>query len=115
MPGNYLGKILQQFARPGILDSRKGFGGGFRLAHDPQSITLLEVISPLEHSHRLGHCPLGQVCGEGPHCTMHATWQRLTRFYLKTLRSKTLGQIAGCAGHIRTAKPRSRRPELVGS
>jgi len=115
VPGNYLGKILQQLARTGILDSRKGSGGGFRLARDPHSITLLDVVSPLEHNHRLGHCPMGQVCGESEQCTMHVTWQRLIGFYLQTLQSKTLGQIAQVNGRAPTAKRRSRRAELVRS
>ena len=30
VPSNYLAKILQQLAKAGVLESQKGFGGGFR-------------------------------------------------------------------------------------
>ena len=31
-PSNYLGKLLRQLARAGIVEGRKGSNGGFRLA-----------------------------------------------------------------------------------
>jgi DNA-binding IscR family transcriptional regulator len=32
--------------------SRKGLGGGFRLARDSRKITLLDVVEPIEHLSR---------------------------------------------------------------
>ena len=43
---NYVGKLLQTAARNGLLESRKGAGGGFRLARPAAKITLLEVVEP---------------------------------------------------------------------
>ena len=31
VPSNYLAKILQQLVRARVLDSQKGFGGGFKI------------------------------------------------------------------------------------
>ena len=41
VPSNYLAKILQQLARARVLDSQKGFGGGFRIS--PSCSRLLHV------------------------------------------------------------------------
>ncbi|MFQ5705778.1 MAG: Rrf2 family transcriptional regulator, partial [Gemmatimonadales bacterium] len=36
IPSNYLSKIMGQLARLGVLESRKGRGGGFRIKADPK-------------------------------------------------------------------------------
>ena len=42
-PPNYLGKLLQALAREGLVQSQKGLGGGFRLARDPDDITITDL------------------------------------------------------------------------
>jgi Rrf2 family protein len=62
-PRNYLGKLLQNLAREGLVVSQKGLNGGFRLARDPKTITLLDVVEPIEHVSRWSECFLGKkVC-----------------------------------------------------
>ena len=51
IPSNYLAKILNTLAREGILASERGRTGGFRLARDPEEITLLDVV---EHFDDIG-------------------------------------------------------------
>ena len=48
IPTNYLSKILGQLTKLGLLESRKGWGGGFRMRSDPGTVSLEEVIRPLE-------------------------------------------------------------------
>ena len=53
VPGAYLAKVLQSLRRAGLISSRRGVGGGVRLARPPKKINLLEVINavePLERS-----------------------------------------------------------------
>jgi Rrf2 family transcriptional regulator, nitric oxide-sensitive transcriptional repressor len=53
VPGAYLAKVLQSLRRAGLISSRRGVGGGVRLARLPKKISLLEVINavePLERS-----------------------------------------------------------------
>jgi len=45
---SFLAKILQSLARAGILQSYKGVNGGFVLKADPQTITMLEIMSCVE-------------------------------------------------------------------
>lgn len=55
-PAAYLSKVLQSMRRAGLIHSRRGVGGGVKLARPPKKISLLEVISavePLERSVQL--------------------------------------------------------------
>jgi len=48
VPGAYLAKVLQSLRRGGLITSRRGVGGGVKLARPPKKITLLEVINAVE-------------------------------------------------------------------
>jgi len=48
VPGAYLAKVLQSLRRAGLISSRRGVGGGVRLARPPKKINLLEVINAVE-------------------------------------------------------------------
>src|SRR5262245_8511000 len=45
-PQNYLGKLLQNLARYGLVESQKGIGGGFRLAKNAKHVTLFDIVDP---------------------------------------------------------------------
>ena len=93
-PQNYLGKLLQTLARDGLVESQKGLGGGFRLARDPKSITLLDVVEPLEHVSRWAGCILGRPeCSDADPCAIHARWKAVREAYLHMLRRTTIGEL----------------------
>ena len=95
-PGNYLGKILQTLASAGLLVSRKGRGGGYRLARDPRHLYLLEILDPVEDVSRLETCFLGGGrCDEQNACAVHERWGRLQQEYLTLLREVTLAELMG--------------------
>lgn len=48
IPRSFLNKIFQKLKRAGILESKRGVGGGFQLARSPKRITLKEIIEVLE-------------------------------------------------------------------
>lgn len=93
-PKNYLGKLLQLLARDGLLESQKGLGGGFRLARDPQNITLLDVVEPIEHISRWNGCILGRdTCSEQNPCALHDRWKIVRDAYLEMLGQTTIAQL----------------------
>ena len=93
-PGNYLGKLLQTLARLGLVESRKGVGGGFRLARDPASLSLLEVVDPVEQISRWTGCILGnRDCSDEQPCAVHDQWGDLRRRYMKLLSETTIQDI----------------------
>ena len=48
IPETFLAKIFQKLASKGLVRSRRGFRGGFRLARPAGRITLREVVEALE-------------------------------------------------------------------
>lgn len=48
MPERYLLQILRDLVRAGILQSVRGVEGGYRLACDPDAITLEDIVAAVE-------------------------------------------------------------------
>jgi len=94
-PPNYLGKLLQTLGRAGLVESRKGLRGGFRLARDPARITLFEIIEPIEHVSRWEGCFLGGApCSDKDPCGMNERWGTLRDAYLELLAETTVAELA---------------------
>ena len=62
LPPRFLGAILADLRRAGIVASQRGAEGGYRLARDPSDITIADVIRALDG-------PLAEVRGYRPEAT----------------------------------------------
>jgi Rrf2 family iron-sulfur cluster assembly transcriptional regulator len=87
-PRGYLAKILSELARTGVLESSRGPGGGFRLARDPDTLALADIVLAIEGSEER-RCLLGRgKCGDDPGCTAHHRWapiaNQMDAFFGKT-------------------------------
>jgi len=95
VPTNYLAKILQQLTRSGVLESQKGFGGGFRIGRKLNKITLYDIVQPLERIEKFQQCVLGQrLCNDQVACPLHHTWKAISAQYLGSLHQTTLQDVA---------------------
>ncbi|HXG08208.1 MAG TPA: Rrf2 family transcriptional regulator [Gemmataceae bacterium] len=93
-PQNYLAKLLQALAREGLVVSQKGLGGGFRLARDPDEITLYDVVEPIEHISRWSGCILGRPdCSDAVPCAIHHRWKKVRNAYLGLLKQTTIADL----------------------
>ena len=94
-PRNYLGKLLLQLSRRGLVESRKGLGGGFRLSRRPEQISLLDVISAIEDVGRWTECALaGRVCSDATPCMVHTRWAHARNAFLSFLRDTNIAELA---------------------
>jgi len=94
-PRNYLGKLLKQLAEQGLLESQKGFGGGFRLARPAEKITIYDILEPLERVSRWNGCFLGRArCSEKSPCSVHHRWSAIRKDYLKFLKETSIADVA---------------------
>ncbi|MEU3842282.1 Rrf2 family transcriptional regulator [Streptomyces sp. NPDC028635] len=59
IPHKFLEGILGDLRRAGIVDSRRGGGGGYRLAREPSAVTVADVIRAVDG-------PIVSVRGERP-------------------------------------------------
>lgn len=91
-PANYLGKLLRQLARAGIVEGKKGSHGGFRLARGADSIALFDALSPIEHLSRVNRCILGKSRCNGA-CPVHRPWAHARDTYLDFLKNTTLADL----------------------
>lgn len=75
LPSPYLAKVFQPLAQAGILESVRGPRGGFRLARDPGTLTVWDIVKLFEMGEPLGDCILGLAhCGRSTPCPMHGAW-----------------------------------------
>ncbi len=92
---NYLGKLLKSLSKTGLLESQKGFGGGFRLGRDPSRISLFEVVEPIDHVSRWDGCFMGKgTCDERSPCAVHDRWKKVRQAYLEFLNATTIADLA---------------------
>lgn len=89
LPKNFLSKIFQDLTRAGLLESRKGRGGGYALARPADKIRLLEIIeASQDHFPEQSHCLLRPTaCSEDKPCVLHESvvvWERLMKEKLKS-------------------------------
>lgn len=77
VPQPYLQKVLRRLVEAGILDARKGPGGGFSLAKPAKKIRLIDVLDATDTS-LPDACAFGWGKCDAKHpCPLHGTWSEL--------------------------------------
>ncbi len=71
VPADYLSKVLQMLARGGIVQARRGQGGGFVLTRSPEELTILDVVGAVDPIRRIRTCPLGLPEHRDRLCPLH--------------------------------------------
>lgn len=95
LPEAALAKSFQALVRAGVLNSRRGPNGGYRLDRSASEVTLAEVIEALGGSDRRhGRCLLEErECGAGGNCALHAAAVEADERMRTSLRSLTLADL----------------------
>ena len=91
-----LSKSFQLLSQHGVLESRRGPGGGYRLAAKPEPITLAAVVAALgAQGGRRGRCLLEErPCGKAASCLLHEEVVAIDARMLRLLRRLTLADLA---------------------
>lgn len=114
IPRAYLSKIIQSLSRAGLVNARRGIGGGICLSCSPQDISLLQVVEAVEGHDWLGECLLGfDECTNQITCPTHDFWQRIRTEIIFELRRTTLASIIGFRAQCQESspiKPRGKSP-----
>lgn len=88
-------KILQALAKGGILESRKGPGGGFRLTTPADKVTLEQIVSAIEGGDHLAECVGGfKNCSEENPCPLHERWKEVKDVLEEFFQTTTLRDMA---------------------
>ncbi len=92
VPRRYLHKVLQDLVKAGLVLSRSGPGGGYSLARDAESITILDVVNAVAPVERIRHCPLG-LPSHTRLCPLHRELDKAYAATEKAFASVTIGQL----------------------
>jgi Rrf2 family protein len=95
IPKGFLHQILQALRRSGLVISRTGRTGGYRLARAPEDISILEVIEALEGSIENGECAMkGGPCHWDNVCALHWVWTSARSALVTELKQATLAEVS---------------------
>lgn len=99
-PLNYLSKILVTLEHAGIVEGKRGTGGGYRLAKPAEEVSLAEIVRVLEGQSGLPTCLLAgfRECSDENGCPAHGQFRAVRRAWEEFLEKSTLAAIARGAG-----------------
>ncbi|MDO9524543.1 MAG: Rrf2 family transcriptional regulator [Gemmobacter sp.] len=101
---NHLSKIMQRLSRGGIVETRRGGGGGAMLARAPQAIRLGEVVRLLGEDQPLVECfhAKTNTCLLDGRCRLKARLRAAELAFLAHLDGATLADVALSAAPMET-------------
>ncbi|UOA26752.1 Rrf2 family transcriptional regulator [Pseudosulfitobacter sp. DSM 107133] len=93
---NHLAKIMQKLAKAGLVETRRGGGGGARLAKAPDTVRLGDVVRLLEDDQALVVCfqASGGDCTLGANCRLRGRLHGAEAAFIAELNRSTLADIA---------------------
>jgi Rrf2 family protein len=111
LPKKFLELILRELRQHGILDSKKGRGGGYLLRRNPEEITLAQIIRILDGPIAPVPC-LSQTayrrcdgCVDERTCGLRVVLKELYEANLRVLERTTLADVARRMGEPPVAAP----------
>lgn len=100
IPANYLSKILNQLRKQGLVDSEKGWGGGFQLRPGAGKHPIGEVLAIFEGVESLARndCVFGfPTCDEDDPCPLHPYWEKIRAIQTDMLKNTTIQDLGNGA------------------
>ncbi len=95
IPYHFLGKIMQDLSRKGILTSMKGPTGGFALGKPAKKITLFHIVEAVDGTQFASECVMGfPECSSANPCSVHGQWAGLRDGICKMLMKKNVAEVA---------------------
>ena len=93
---HHLAKIMQRLSRGGLIETRRGGGGGAVLAKSPGEIPIGAIVRLLEEGQAIVECfaPGGGDCTITGCCRLKARLRSAESAFLKDLDRSTLADIA---------------------
>ena len=92
VPHDYLLKVLNELDSAGVVESRRGPGGGYRLTRSPSEITTLDVVLSVDTIPRISKCPLG-ISDHEVLCPLHKLMDDASRLVEETFEKVTISDL----------------------
>ena len=89
-------QLTRVLERARFITSKSGPAGGYRMAEDPASISVMAVMDAVEGRLDLGHCTLrGVECPATGVCALHVPWEKGAGAMRASLETLTLSDLIG--------------------
>lgn len=98
IPYRFLLRVLGKLKRAGILQSRQGVDGGYKLAKPPERISLRDVVDAVEGEISINRCLKSvDLCNAGyaPECQVHKTLATVQERFLQELEHYNFANLEG--------------------
>lgn len=93
IPLPILSKVLQKLGKGGFLTSVQGTNGGYKLAKDPHTISVLEVIRAVDGPVILTACFTHDRCDQAGSCTVKEPLRRVHEAILSLLENISISAL----------------------
>lgn len=101
VPVSILEQVLPQLRSAGIVRSERGPSGGYRLNHDPETVTLERIVRVLQGPLAPIACATRhepEPCSMREGCALHETWAEVRDATIAILERTTLAGLAARSG-----------------
>lgn len=89
-------KILKRLGKSGLVVSFRGASGGYRLAREPEAITIASIIAAMEGPIGMTECSVSPgACAQEAYCTVQNNWRLISRTIEQALAKVSLADMAG--------------------
>jgi Rrf2 family protein len=94
VPRHFLGKIMQQVVKAGLLQSTKGPYGGFSLTDATLNAPLIRLLEITDDMEQFNMCVLKlKTCNSNNPCPLHAEMQEVRNNMLSIFRQTTVSDL----------------------
>jgi len=94
IPAELMAKVLQKLVRKGLLVSQQGTNGGYVLARDPASISIVEVVEALEGPIAITPCERGSDCQQMQLCSVKDPLLKIKAKVVRVLGDTSIYELA---------------------
>ncbi|AHE98840.1 Rrf2 family transcriptional regulator [Thioalkalivibrio paradoxus] len=90
---SYLEQLFARLRRKGLVSSSRGPGGGYRLSHPPEAITVADIIVAVDEPVDVTRCGGEANCTHRSQCLTHDLWTDLSRQVERFLSERSLADV----------------------
>ena len=90
---SYLEQLFGKLRRHGLVESVRGPGGGYNLAHPASGLSVADIILAVDEPIDATQCGGKENCHDDHKCITHDLWANLNQHIIDYLRAVTLKQL----------------------
>jgi Rrf2 family protein len=106
IPAQFLHKVMPRLVKAGLLHSRRGARGGYRLAKDPESVTVLDIIEAIDGPILVNRCLVGSAdCSRIGKCAIEEVCKRAQKAITRELGEYNLADLNVIEQELKARNP----------